>query len=164
MERPNCSPKDEQESDMTSKIDVVSAYTDFIGVGGDFEGIAAYLSDDFENFDKDGNVVLTKESILAMGRMISASFTDYGFVLNDLREEGDFVIMTGHFEGTFMSDLDLSIMGIGVVPASGEKIVWPEASAKLTVESDKIVKMEPYAGAAGLQAFLAVLGVEPPSD
>ena len=98
-----------------------------------------------------------------MGSMLNASLTDYGFVLNDLREEGDSVIMTGHFEGIFASDLDLSAMGIGVVPASGEKIVWPGASAKLTVEGDKIVRMEPYAGAAGLRAFLAALGVEPPS-
>ena len=48
------------------------------------------------------------------------------------------------------------------IPASGKKIVWPEASAKLTVEGDKIVRMEPYAGAAGLSAFLAALGLEPP--
>ena len=147
---------------MTSKLDVVRPYTDFIGVGGDVETAVTYFSDDFQNFDKHGNVALTKEGILAMGRMMNASFADYGFVLDNLRQEGDSIIMTGHFQGTFTSDLDLSAMGIGVVPASGKKIIWPEASAKLTVEGEKIVRMEPYAGAAGLQAFLAALGVEPP--
>ncbi len=68
--------------------------------------------------------------------------------------------MTGHFEGTHTGDLDLSAMGLGVIPASGKKIVWPEASAKLTIEDGKIVRMEPYAGAAGLKAWLAALGIE----
>lgn len=149
---------------MTSKLDVVKAYTDLMAVGGDMEADTAYFSDDFQNFDKDGNVALTKEGIVSMTRMISASFKDYGFVLTNLRNEGDFIIVTGHSEGTHRGDLDLSAMGLGVVPASGKKIVWPEASAKFTVEGDKIVRMEPYAGAAGLQAFLAALGLELPSE
>lgn len=128
------------------------------------EAAAAYFSDDFQNFDKDGNVALTKEGFVGMARMMSASFKDYGFVSTNLRDEGDFVIMTGHFQGTHTGDLDLSAMGLGVVPASGKKIVWSEASAKLTVEGNKIVRMEPYAGAAGLQAFLAALGLGPPSE
>lgn len=149
---------------MTSKLDVVKAYVDLIGIGGDIEAATAYFSDDFQNLDKNGNVALTKEGFIGMARMISASFKDYGFVVANLCDEGDFVIMTGHFQGTHTGDLDLSAMGLGVVPASGKKIVWPEASAKLAVEGDKIVRMEPYAGAAGLQAFLAALGLEPPSE
>ena len=84
-------------------------------------------------------------------------------MLTTLQDEGDFIIMTGHFEGTHTADLDLSAMGLGIVPASGKKIVWSEASAKLSVEGDQIVRMAPYAGAAGLKAFLATLGVELPT-
>jgi predicted ester cyclase len=149
---------------MSSKLDFARAYTEVIGVGGDSDAIEGFLSDDFQNFDKDGNVALTKEGLRNMGRMMQAAFTDYGFVLSELREEGDFIIMTGHFEGTHSGDLDLSAMGIGVIPARGKKIVWPKASAKLSIEGDKIVRMEPYAGAAGLKAFLAALGVELPSE
>ena len=147
---------------MISSLGVVRKYAGEIRIGGDFETAVGYLSDYFQNFDRDGNVALTKEGILAMGRMMNASFTDYGFVLKDLCDEGDFVIMTGHFEGKFTSDLDLSPLGVGIIPATGKKIVWPEASAKIMVEGEKIVRMEPYAGAAGLKAFLSVLGVEPP--
>ena len=157
-------PMGKQENQMNSKLDLVKAYTELIGVGGDMEAATAYFSDDFENLDKDGTVALTKEGILGMARMMNASFKDYGFVLTNRSEKGDFIIMTGHFQGTHTSDLDLSAMGLGVVPASGKKIVWPEASAKLTFEGDKIVRMEPYAGAAGLRAFLAALGVELPAD
>lgn len=41
---------------MTSKLDVVKAYVELIGVGGDIEAATAYFSDDFLNFDKDGSV------------------------------------------------------------------------------------------------------------
>ena len=149
---------------MTSKSDIVKEYAASIGIGGNIEAVAAYVSDDFQNFDKDGSFVANKEMLLAGMRMFNHAFTDYGFVLKGIREESDFVIMSGHFEGTHTSDLDLSSMGIGVIPASGKKIVWPEASAKITIEGDKIIRMEPYAGAAGLQAWLAALGVEPPSE
>ena len=75
------------------------------------------------------------------------------------------MIMTGHFEGMHIGDIDLSAMGlgVGVIPASGKKIVWPEASAKLTIEGGRIVRMQPYAGAAGLKAWLAALETKTPS-
>ena len=84
---------------MTSKFAVVKAYTDLIGVGGDIEAATAYFSDDFQNFDKDGTVAMTKEGIIGMAQMMNASFEDYGFVLSNLREEDGFFIMTGHIEG-----------------------------------------------------------------
>jgi len=149
---------------MSRKLDVVREYATSIGVGGNIEVVTDYVSDDFQNFDKDGSFVMNKEMLLAGMRTLGQAFTDYGFVLKDVREEGDFVIMTGHFEGTHTADLDMSAMGVGIIPASGKKIVWPEASAKITVEGDKIIRMEPYAGAAGMQAWLAALGVEPPSE
>ena len=149
---------------MTSKLDTAQAYVDLISVGGDLEkAITDYMSDDFENLDTDGNVALTKDQLLGMVRMLGGSFTGYGFLSADLREEDDYVIMTGHFEGTHIGDVDLSAMGLGVIPASGKKIVWPEASAKLTIEGGRIVRMQPYAGAAGLKAWLAALETKTPS-
>jgi hypothetical protein len=65
--------------------------------------------------------------------------------------------MTGHFEGTFKADLDLSALGAGVIPASGKKIVWPEVNVKVTVEGDKIVREEPYGEGGGIEAFVAGL-------
>ena len=71
---------------MTTDMDVVSAYANELGSGGDFETAVNYLSHDFQNFYSDGKVALTKESVLGMGRIQNASFTDYGFVLKDVRE------------------------------------------------------------------------------
>ncbi len=149
---------------MSHETDVVREYAESIGIGGNREAVANYFADGFQLLDKDGNFVMNKEILLASMRQVNHAFTDYGFVLNDVREEGDFVIMSGHFEGTHTGDLDLSATGIGVIPASGKKIIWSDASEKVSLEGDKIIRMEPYAGASGMQAWLAALGVELPSE
>jgi predicted ester cyclase len=145
----------EQEKDMTSKLDVVREWTDL--PGDDPEAGAAYISDDFQNVDKEGNVVMNKEQWVGMNHMLLASFTDWKFVRSDLREEGDFVIMSGHFEGRHTDDLDLSAMGMGVIPANGKEIVWPEADSKITVEGGKIAKLEETGDSGGMENFIAAL-------
>jgi hypothetical protein len=146
---------------MTSNLDVVKAWTDL--PAGDLAASAAYLSKDFQSLDKDGNVEMNKEAWVGMGHILLASFTDYDWVRTGIREEGDFVIMSGRFEGSFTSDLDLSAMGMGVIPASGKEIDWPESSSKITVEGDKIVRLEQIGDSSGMETFLAALGVEPPA-
>ena len=149
---------------MNSKMEVAKAWASAVAPSGNIDAVANLLTDDFQNFDQDGNVALTKNGILKLGRMMHAAFTDYGFVVSGLSEEGDYVIITGHNEGVHTADLDLSTMGLGILPSSGKKIVWPEASAKLTIVGDKIKRLEPYAGPAGLKAFLSALDIELPSE
>jgi hypothetical protein len=156
----------DQECIMNSKMEVANMWAEVFApdAGGDIDAIANLLSDDFQNLDQDGNVALTKQGFLNLGRMMHAAFTDYGFVVSKLSEEGDYVIITGHNEGVHTADLDLTAMGFGILPASNKKIVWPEASAKLTIAGDKVKRLEPHAGAAGLKAFLSALGIELPPD
>jgi len=99
---------------------------------------------------------MNKEAFIGMGLLIAAAFKDIKGVYSDLREEGDGVIMNFHFEGTHTGDLDLSAMGLGVIPASGKMIVWPEVSAKYMVEGDKIIANQDIT--AGTEWFLAPLG------
>jgi hypothetical protein len=154
----------DQECIMNSKMEVAKAWEAAFAPGSDIDAMANLLSDDFQNLDQDGNVALTKEEFLNFARMIRAAFTDHGFVTTELLEDGDYVIITGHNEGVHIADLDLSAMGLGILPASGKKVVWPEASAKLTIVGDKVKRLEPYAGPAGLKAFLSALGIELSSD
>ena len=149
---------------MTSKSDVIKAYYDAAWADPPLsfmEAANTYFSDDFQSLDKDGNVVMNKEMFVGMGQLLMAAFSDFNAVYHDLREEDDGVIMTFHFEGTHIGDLDLSAMGLGVVPASGKRVVWPEASTKFKVEGDKIVGEEEIS--AGMARFLAPLGVTLPS-
>jgi hypothetical protein len=128
------------------------------------EANMTYLSDDFQNLDQDGNVIMDKEAYIGMTQLLSAALKDFKAVYSDVREEGESVIVSYHFEGTHTSDLDLSAMGMGVVPASGKKIVWPEASSEFKIEGDKIVSIKPYGDSGGMESFLAPLGVTLPSE
>jgi predicted ester cyclase len=122
-----------------------------------------YLSDDYKNLDKDGNVVMDKEAYIGMGKLLASAFKDMKAVYGNIREEGDSVIVPFHFEGTHTGDLDLSAMGMGVIPASGKRIVWPEDTVVFKFRGDKIVSNSPYGDSAGIEAFLAELGVKMPT-
>lgn len=121
------------------------------------------LADDFQALDEDGNVLMNKTTYIAMGELMLGAFDDLTYVRIDLSEsDEDSALVTGHFEGTHTGDFDLSAMGLGVIPASGKKVVWPDSTIKWIVKDDKIVRNEPAGGSAGLEGFLAPLGVDPP--
>ena len=148
---------------MTSKTDVIKAYYEAAWSNPPsslLEAVEKYFSDDFQSIDRNGNVVMTKEIFTGMSQLLNAAFPDFKAVYSDLREEDDGVLMDVHFEGTQTGDLDLSAMGLGVIPASGKKIVWPEARTKWKVEGGKIVGEQEISG--GMEWFLKPLGVTLP--
>jgi predicted ester cyclase len=149
---------------MASKKDVVKAYYENSWTNPPasiLEAMEKYISDDFQSLDKDGNVVMTKQVLVGMTQLLAGAFKDFKAVYHELREEGDGVFSSFHFEGTQTGDFDLSAMGLGVVPASGKRIVWPEASTIWMVEGDKIVSEREVSG--GMEWFLAPLGVKLPT-
>ena len=152
---------------MGSKADVWKAYYEASWADPPesiIEANMTYLSDDFQSFDKDGNVVANKEAQVGMTQLLVNSFKDFKSVVDDIREEGDSVIVSFHFEGTHTGDLDLSAMGMGVVPASGKYIVWPDAMTEFKIEGDKIASSRPYGDSGGIEAFFEGLGVKLPSE
>jgi len=151
---------------MGSKLDVYKAFFEAAWSNPPSSVIEAnqtYLADDFQNFDKDGNVVMDKQAYIGMSQLLASAFKDFKAVYSDLREEGDSVIVSYHFEGKHTNDLDLSAMGLGVIPATGKKIVWPEDTAAFKIQGDKIVSIKPYGDSGGMESFFAPLGVTPPS-
>lgn len=151
---------------MTRNLDVVRTYLGKAWANPPssvMEANQTYLADDFQSLDEEGNVAMNKEAYIGMGQLMMAAFKDFKWVLGDLHQEGDDVIMSGHFEGMHTGDLDLSAMGAGVIPASGKQIVWPDATVMWKVDGDKIVSQEPYGGSSGIEGFLAPLGVTLPS-
>jgi predicted ester cyclase len=152
---------------MGSKSDLYKAYFEASWANPPSSIVEAnmtYLSDDFKNYDKDGNVLMDRAAYTGMGQLLGSAFTDFNAVYSEIREEGDSVIARYHFEGTHTGDLDLSAMGLGVIPASGKRIVWPEDTAAFKIQGDKIVSIKPYGDSAGVASFLAALGVKPPSE
>lgn len=149
---------------MTSKVDVVRTYHEEAYTNPPSSVIEAgekYLSDDFQGLDKEGNVISDKAAFLGMTHLLFNAFKDFRGVVHDIEEKDGAILLKFHFEGTHTGDFDLSAMGLGVIPASGKRIVTPEAKSWFMVEGDQIVGTQPISG--GMESLLAELGVAPPS-
>jgi hypothetical protein len=119
-----------------------------------------YLSENFQNLDREGNVMMDKAAYMGMVRILNDAFSNFKAVLSDVHEEGDAVILSSHFEGTHTGDLDLSALGMGIFPASGKRIVWPEASTTWKFDGDQILSIQPNDDNGGVGPFLAALASE----
>ena len=121
---------------------------------------ASHLADDFQATDSLGGLPNSKEVWLGMGQMLRASFPDMEYVITHIHEEGDGVHVAGHFAGTFTSDLDMSPMGMGVISATGKKVMWPDSTRQVSFDGDKISRLHsPDTGPdAGVGGFLKALG------
>jgi predicted ester cyclase len=85
----------------------------------------SHYSDDFQFTDALGNPPQDKDTFIAGGQPVRLAFPDLAYVIDNIREDGDDVVVASHFSGTFTNDLDLSAMGLGVIRATGKAIVWP---------------------------------------
>ena len=119
-----------------------------------------YLSDDFQFVDSVGSPPTDKEAWFGMGQLMEASIPDLDFIIDEIHQEGEDVVFSGHFTGTFKHDLDLSAMNMGVIPATGKVLEIPGGTSRISFNGDKISKNHnldtgPTAGMAG---FLAAFG------
>ena len=134
-----------------NKIDLVKTTYSF----DNFEESNKHLSDDFQGTDSVGGPPFDKAGWIGMGQMFKNSFPDIKVVIEDIHEEGDNVLVTSHFTGTFSKDFDLSAMGMGVIPASGEAVKFPSRTNRISFEGDKVSRSHgidtgPEAGFPGL--------------
>jgi len=120
-----------------------------------------YYSDDYQFVDSVGGAPMDKEAWFGMGKLMQASIPDLDFIIDEIHQEGDDVLVTGHFTGTFEHDLDLSAMNLGVIPATGKALNIPGGTSRVSFTGEKISKNQnldtgPTAGMAGfLAAFTA---------
>ena len=140
-----------------NKIDLVKATYSF----DNFEESNKNLSDDFQSTDAVGGPPFDKVGWIGMGQMFKNTFPDIKVIIEDIHEEGDSVMVTSRFTGTFTNDFDLSAMGMGVIPASGAMVEFPSSSSKISFDGDKISRIHdtdtgPEAGFPGLLQALGV--------
>ena len=140
-----------------NKIEIVKQAFDFDNPEG-----AQHLADNFQGTDSVGGPPLDKASWVGMGDLMRASFPDINYVIEDIHEHGDDVMVAGRFSGTFTNDFDGSAMGLGVIPATGMKVDFAVSTQTISFEREKITRNHstdtgPDAGLAG---FLKALGAE----
>lgn len=138
-----------------NKIDTVRSAYGF----DDPERSKEYYSDDFQATDSVGGPPFDKTGWFGMGDLFRASIPDIDYIIEDIREEGDDVIVAGRFTGTFVNDFDLSAMDMGVIPASGKAVNFPTSTNRISFNGGKISRSHnidtgPNAGVAGIVSVL----------
>ena len=139
---------------MASDLELVQEWVDT--AANDLDAAQEYFAEDFQWIQDDGTV-MDRAAYLGMASLLRSAMPDLRHVASDVREEDGSIIMVSHFEGTHENDLDLSAMGMGVYPASGREIVFPEGVTRLSVRGDKITSMEQVPGSTGPDDFYAAL-------
>ena len=140
-----------------NKIEMAKAIFSF----DDVEQNSKYLSDDFQGTDAVGGPAFDKAGWMGMGQMFKHSLPDIKVVIDEIHEEGDSVMVTSRTMGTFTNDFDLTQMGMGVVPASGEMVEFPAGTTQISFNGDKITRFHNTETGpdAGLPGMLKALGV-----
>jgi hypothetical protein len=123
---------------------------------------SSYLSDNFHWTDELGSPPIDRSSWLAMGSLMESAFPDLSLIIDDIREEGDSVVVTSHSSGTFVNDLDLSAMGLGVLPATGKAFVTAAERDRVSFDGDKILEIhnQETGPGTGMAAFIKALGAD----
>lgn len=117
-----------------------------------------YYADDFQATDERSEAVLDKDAWLKMRKVFLTSVPDAGWVMEEIHQEGDEVLATGHFTGTFKKDFDLTSMNMGIIKATGKPLKFPEGTSRVSFKGDQIVRNHSLGTGSNdsLAEFLAV--------
>ena len=128
----------------------------------DLDAVAGYLSDDFQ-FSGPTPEPVGKGPYIGLTKTMLAAFPDINYNARTTSVEGDVIKTTSQLTGTHTADLDLTPMGMGVIPATGKSFSNPEEVGEMRVKDGKVVSWEiERTEGGGLAGILAQLGVQPP--
>lgn len=103
---------------------------------------------------------LNAEQWLGLHQLINVGMPDFSFNISDVQEKGDTVTLTMQITGTHQGTLDLSPMGLPVIPATGIRVKLPVEKPQITFRGDKIIgahlDIPPGGGVIGLLSQLGV--------
>lgn len=120
-----------------------------------------FYANDFQVTFENGIHPLDLATWLEMGIMVQGSFPDIKVVIDDIHTDGNSVILAIHFKATFTHPLDLSVLGLGVIPATGAPVKFLINTNRFSFEGDKIERMYnmdigPYTGVSGFLKDVSV--------
>ena len=130
----------------------------------DFDTAASYLSDDFQFSSPMMPQPLNAAQWIGFTRALRAGVPDLSYNFRIHGAEGNVVRVSTQISGTHTGDLDMSGMGVGVIPATGKPFACAEEQSDGTVVGDKVVSIYIHATPeTGLADMLRQIGVEMPS-
>jgi predicted ester cyclase len=130
---------------------------------GDLEKVAEHLAPEFQ-FSGPVPQPIGAQEWLGMSAAMRIAFPDIQYNLRVEAVEGDTVRTSTQLSGTHTGDLDLTAMGLGVIPATGKRFSSPREYGETTVKGGRVISIRietPPGG--GLMGILRQLGVGPPS-
>lgn len=142
--------------------DIVGATMDALQAG-DLDTVYSFLAPGFV-FSGPVPQPVNADQWLDMSAILQAAFPDlnYNFSIEDV--EGDTVHISAALSGTHTGDLDLRMMGIGMIPPSGRSFAIPRDYGVATVRSGKIISWEiGSTPETGIRGILSQLGIRMPA-
>lgn len=128
----------------------------------DMDKAMSYLSDDFQ-FSGPVPEPLGGKQWIGLQHALKSGMPDWSFNVSDVKVDGSQANVTIKISGTHNNDLDLTPLGVGVIPATGKAVQLPEELAVLTITGDKISSLvAEVTEDGGIGGILKQLGVEPP--
>ena len=130
---------------------------------GDFVKAQSTLADDFQ-FSGPVPQPISGQAWMGMSAGLKAAFPDLNYQFKIESVDGNTIHITAQLKGTHTGTLDLSAMGLGVIPATNKSFVAKLEHGESSVQDGKVKTwvMQKTEG-AGLMAILGQLGVKPPS-
>src|SRR5579872_6492305 len=131
---------------------------------GDIDMAAQYLADDFVLRGWTEQTI-DKSQFLAMQSNLLAAMPDFSYNLSDVYSAGQGVEALIQVRGTNLGDLDLTMLDIAPIQATGLAVELPQVPARFVTESDTVKEMaiETIAG-GGLSGLLQQIGGELPVE
>ena len=129
---------------------------------GDFEKAKSLFTDDFQ-FSGPVPEPIGGAQWMGMSMSLKKAFPDLDYQFHVESVDGDAVKISAELKGTHSGDLDLTAMGMGVIPATKKSFANPHEHGTVTVRGDKIASwaVESTKG-GGVMGILSQLGVEMP--
>ena len=131
--------------------------------GANFEKAKSVLTDDFV-FSGPVPEPINRQAWLDMSKNLKTAFPDLDYQFKIESVNGNTVNISAQLKGMHKGNLDLTSMGMGVIPATNKSFAATREHGKVTVQGDKVKSLvnEPTEG-AGLMAILGQLGVKVPA-
>ena len=126
---------------------------------GNFELAKSFLADDCP-FSGSVPKPISATEWIGLSKNLKAACPDLNYHYRLERSDQNPVRIAARFTGTHTADLNLPILPVDAIPATGKSFSMEVEYGKVTVRDDKVVlwKMQPNNG-AGLIAILEQLGV-----
>jgi hypothetical protein len=142
-------------------INVVKAYFRALDAA-DIQEVDSYLDDNYQLIDFTPQS-MDKIAMLAMIAQLKVAMPNLTHSLSNIRVENDVVKVTVQRSGTHTANLDLSQMGLEIVPSTRKFIIFPNSNYEFTIKNQKILierDVSPVSPSRRISGMLKALGIE----